>query len=98
MNIKLIVFVTSVTNNQKQGEAFTKEFESDFRPVQGDIIHDSGFHSKYHNGYEVVKVTVDYERNECYVSLSPLMLELEDIPFEEYVNHLLANGWRRLSK
>ena len=49
-----------------------KTFESTFRPAIGDIIDDPGFDPKFHNGYEVVKVTLNYELNKCYVSLRHL--------------------------
>lgn len=97
MKIKLIIFVTSL-NEKGSGEAFIKEFTSEFRPVVGDIIDDPGFHPAFHNGYEVVKVTVNYATSECYVSLKPLAIELEDITFDSYVNHLKANEWKLLSK
>ena len=75
-----------------------KTFESTFRPVRGDIIEDSGFDPRFHNGYEVVKVTVHYERNECYVSLLPLAIEREEISLNDYLDKLVANGWQIISK
>lgn len=48
-----------------------KSFESNFRPVIGDIIDDAGFDSRFYNGYEIAKVTSNYTLNECLVSLAP---------------------------
>lgn len=97
MKIKLIIFVTSL-NDGASGKAFIKEFTSEFRPVIGDIIDDPGFHPAFHNGYEVVKVTVNYATSECYVSLKPLAIELEEFTLNSYVGHLTANGWELISK
>jgi hypothetical protein len=75
-----------------------KTFESDIRPVKGDIIDDPGFHSGFHNGYEIVKVSINYSSNECYVSLTPLAIEIEEITTEIYIEKLEAHGWRVVSK
>ena len=99
MKIKLFIFLTSAKNKENVvNESLIKIFESTFRPVVGDIIEDPGFDPLFHNGYEVVKVTVNYAKQECYVSLSPLAIELEEISLSDYINKLLANGWERVSK
>ena len=99
MKIKLFIFLTSAKNKENVvNESLIKIFESTFRPVVGDIIEDPGFDPRFHNGYEVVKVTVNYAKQECYVSLSPLAIELEEISLSDYINKLLANGWERVSK
>lgn len=92
MYIHFIAFIHSA-HETHPGEVMTKTYSSSIRPVQGDIISDNGFHPKFHNGYEVVKVTLDYSTNECWVSLTPLMIELQDIPIEEYLQHLKKHGW-----
>jgi hypothetical protein len=100
MKIKMIIFLTStkeqIENNRT--EIVMKTVESSIRPVKGDIIDDPGFDSRFHNGYEVVKVTINYVTNECYVSLHPLAIELEEISIEDYINKLVANEWRIVSK
>ncbi|MFG6150191.1 hypothetical protein [Halobacillus sp. B23F22_1] len=96
MKIHFILFAAS-ENEQKQA-LMTKTVASTFRPVQGDIIDDPGFHSKFHNGYEVVKVTINYANEECWVSLSPLALEVQEIRLQDYVDKLLIHGWREFSK
>lgn len=100
MKINLIIFVTSTKQQEEKtrSEILIKTLDSTFRPVQGDIIDDPGFSSKFHNGYEVVKVTVNYDSNECYVSLKPLVLELEDISVDDYIDKLVANNWHIASK
>lgn len=100
MKIKMIIFVTSAKNQNEntRSEMVLKTFESAIRPVKGDIIDDPGFDSGFHNGYEVVKVTLNYETNECVVSLQPLVLELEEISVNNYIDKLLENGWRIVSK
>mgnify|MGYP003464809384 FL=1 len=99
MKIKLYVFLTSTKDKDNtRSEMMMKTVESPFRPVIGDIIEDPGFDQGFHNGYEVVKVTVNYEKNECYVSLSPMAIDLEEISFDDYINKLTANGWEIVSK
>jgi hypothetical protein len=60
-------------------------------PVKGDIIDDPDFDSRFHNGYEVVKVTLNYETNECYVSLHPLAIELEEISINNYIEKFCSS-------
>ncbi|WP_147535755.1 hypothetical protein [Bacillus marasmi] len=100
MKIKMIIFLTSTKEQQEtnRAELMMKTFESTIRPVQGDIIDDPGFDSRFHNGYEVVKVTLNYAKNECFVSLHPLVLELEEMSINEYIEKLLANDWRIVQK
>jgi hypothetical protein len=68
------------------------------RLVKGDIIDDHGFDSRFHNGYEIVKVTINYATNECYVSLHPLAMELEEMSINDYIDKLVANEWHIVSK
>lgn len=99
MKVKMIIFLTSTKEKtENRSEMVMKTFESTIRPVKGDIIDDPGFDSRFHNGYEVVKVTLNYEKNECYVSLSPLVIELEEMTISEYIDKLVANDWRIVSK
>lgn len=100
MKIKMIIFLTSLKNqnDHNRAEIVMKTFESTIRPVKGDIIDDPGFDSRFHNGYEVVKVTINYENNECHVSLHPLVLDLEEISIDDYIDKLVSNGWRIVLK
>lgn len=100
MKINMIIFLTSSKEQLENSrtEIVIKSFESTIRPVKGDIIDDSGFDSRFHNGYEVVKVTINYEKNQCFVSLHPLALELEEIGINDYIDKLVANGWRIVTK
>ena len=64
MKIKMLIFLTS-SKEQKENnssEMVMKTFESTIRPVKGDIIDDPGFDSRFHNGYEVVKVPIRKRR------------------------------------
>ncbi len=100
MKINLAIFISSI-NGQKEsnsGKLLMKTFKSNIRPVKGDIIEDPGFHADYHNGYEVVRVTINYTLNECFVSLHPLVLEREKMKTENYIERLEANGWNIVSK
>ena len=99
MKIKLLIFLTSSKEDKgkHRSELVMKTFESSFRPFLGDIIEDPGFDASYHNGYEVVKVTVNYEKEECYVSMKPVAIDLEELPVEDYIDKLLANGWSIVS-
>lgn len=100
MKIHLLIFITSVHEKAEttRQEMMMKSFESDIRPVKGDIIDDPGFHSGFHNGYEIVKVTISYASNECFVSLTPLVQDHEEITVGIYIEKLEANGWRIVSK
>ncbi|MFJ7466997.1 hypothetical protein ACIQWI_00480 [Peribacillus frigoritolerans] len=97
MKINLMIFITSV-KEQGKNRLMMKTFDSDIRPVTGDIIDDPGFDPGFHNGYEVVKVTINYASNECLVSLNPLAIEIEEIRMEPYLEKLEAHGWRAVSK
>lgn len=100
MKIHLLIFLTSTKEKKESDrtEVMMKTVESTFRPVIGDIIDDPGFDSRFHNGYEVVKVTLNYASDECYVSLHPLALELEEISINDYIEKLVANNWCISSK
>lgn len=98
MKINLILFVSSTKEPHGYATIMMKTFESNIRPVEGDILNDPGFHPQFHNGYEVVKVTIDYASDECWVSLTPLAIELEDIPITTYIENLQAHGWHTVSK
>ncbi|MDQ0231325.1 hypothetical protein [Metabacillus malikii] len=97
MKIHLVIFVSS-TKEPTVGKTLIKTLESNIRPVRGDIIDDSGFHPEYHNGYEVVKCTLKYDTNECFVSLAPLVLEKEDIELHTYIDRLKEHEWRIVTK
>src|SRR4051812_17503597 len=97
MKINLVIFISSIKENNIY-KLMMKTVESDIRPVNGDILDDPGFHPGFHNGYEVVKVTINYASNECFVSLQPLVLEREEIKIETYIEKLEANGWHVFSK
>ncbi|WP_338786067.1 hypothetical protein [Metabacillus sp. FJAT-53654] len=99
MKINLLIFISSVKEQQEKvrQELMVKTFESNIRPVKGDIIHDPGFDPGFHNGYEVVKITINYDMNECFVSLKPLVLEIEEIKVETYIEKLKAHGWHVIS-
>ncbi|MBM7660082.1 hypothetical protein JOC85_000849 [Bacillus mesophilus] len=100
MKINLVIFISSVLEqeNQPNGQLMMKTYESSFRPVIGDILDDPGFHPGFHNGYEVVKVTINYAKEECYVSMQPLVLDREEIKLQTYIENLKAHGWHAVSK
>ena len=100
MKIHLMIFITSVQEQKENNrqELMMKTFESNIRPVKGDIIEDPGFDFGFHNGYEIVKVSINYAANECFVSLTPPAQEIEEITIEVYIEKLVANGWRVVSK
>lgn len=100
MKINLAIFISSINGQTESnsGKLLMKTFKSNIRPVKGDIIEDPGFHADYHNGYEVVRVTINYTLNECFVSLHPLVLEREKMKTENYIERLEANGWNIVSK
>ena len=94
MKIHMMIFVH--TPEGTDAVWLQKTFESNIRPVVGDIIDDPSFSPQFHNGYEVVKVTLNYEHKECWVSLAPLVLELTEIPVADYIEQLQENGWRKV--
>ncbi|PYZ96581.1 hypothetical protein CR205_12790 [Alteribacter lacisalsi] len=95
MNIQCSIFVTSVHHEptKENTNTLVKTFESHFRPAVGDIIDDPGFDPRFHNGYEVAKVFINYSSNECLVSLAPMVIEREEITAAEYMEKLQNNGW-----
>ncbi|MGF2616214.1 hypothetical protein FZC84_00365 [Rossellomorea vietnamensis] len=97
MKINLILFVSSVKEKSPMA-TLMKTFESNIRPCKEDIIADPGFDADFHNGYEVAKVTIDYHADECWVSLSPLAIEKEEITCTAYIEKLKNNGWKVLTK
>ncbi|MFD1737475.1 hypothetical protein ACFSCX_13015 [Bacillus salitolerans] len=99
MKINLLVLVSSYKEQNKNNvSTLIKTIESTIRPVEGDIIDDPGFDPGFHNGYKVVKVTLNYASNTCWVSLSPLEIEAEEISVQSYVNKLEKNGWKVVTK
>jgi hypothetical protein len=97
LNVHLMIFVSSI-NEPEKSAAMMKTFQSSIRPVKGDILDDPGFHPDFHNGYEVVKVTLNYAVGECWVSLSPAAIEVQDIPIETYIENLEGHGWRAVAR
>lgn len=95
MNIHFIIFIPEASNEigEPAGAVMMKTFVSSVRPVAGDVIADPGFHPDYHNGYEVVRVTLDYAEGECWVSMSPMVPELRGMEADDYVKHLSGHGW-----
>ncbi|WP_186579502.1 hypothetical protein [Aquibacillus kalidii] len=98
MKINLLIFISSSKEENNAGEVLMKTFESNIRPIKGDIIEDPGFHPGFHNGYEVVKVTINYASSECFVSLHPLVLEKQEIEMNTYIERLKTHGWKVVSK
>ncbi|MFZ3578777.1 hypothetical protein [Virgibacillus sp. DJP39] len=43
-------------------------------------------------------MTINYASNECYVSLQPIVLELQEIKVESYLEKQEAHGWRAIQK
>jgi hypothetical protein len=96
LNIHLMIFVSSI-NEPEKSAAMMKTIESSIRPVKGDILDDPGFHPDFHNGYEVVKVTLNYAEGDCWVSLAPLAIEVQDINIGTYLKNLELHGWRTVA-
>ncbi|TYP79109.1 hypothetical protein [Paenibacillus methanolicus] len=97
MKIQLVLFLAS-SSEIATSHLMLKTFTSDIRPVRGDLIDDPGFDPRFHNGYEVAKVTISYASEECWVSLAPLAIEAEEMPLADYKAKLAANGWREVTK
>ena len=96
-----MIFISSIKEQKENniGEVVIKTFESNIRPVKGDILDDPGFHPGFHNGYEVFKIiAMNDALNECWVSLCPLEIEREEIEIENYIERLKLNGWCVVSK
>ena len=98
MKINMLLFVTPLSEKAHLSAVMVKSFESGFRPCKGDVIDDPGFHPAFHNGYEVAKVTLNYALNECWVSLTPLVIDKQEIDVETYIAKLQTNGWRVVPK
>lgn len=69
----------------------SKEFESNVIPHVGDKISDSFFKDPHE--YDVVECIINYQEDECYVSLSPLNVETES-QVNYQVEIAKAHGWK----
>lgn len=96
MKLHFIIFVTSL--KETDAVIMQKTFVSTIRPMIGDIIDDPGFSPSFHNGYEFVKVTINYATEECWVSLTPLLPERTDISISKYAERLKTHGWKCVPK
>ncbi len=71
-----------------------KEFNSDIIPHAGDFISDPIWKDPYE--YEVINVNINYEENECYVTVDKLNFEVDD--FDKYVKDCAKlHGWNNYS-
>ncbi|WP_176791279.1 hypothetical protein [Thalassobacillus cyri] len=43
-------------------------------------------------------MTLNYAADTCWVSLSPLAIEVENIEVGRYIEHLEAHGWQEVPK
>lgn len=71
----------------------TKEFQSNVIPHKGDLIYDSLWEDPYE--YEVIEIIINYENDECSVTLAPRKLETNEMEcLKEYVEMSKLHGWK----
>lgn len=68
-----------------------KEFEHDFIPRKGDFLIDAFYYDKefIENSYEVNKVVIDYDINECCIVINPIVIYIEDMRSKTYEELIL---------
>lgn len=70
-----------------------KTFESMIRPMEGDLLDDPGFYAEPYD-YSIIKISINYETDECYVSMMPVRIENMDLKvLHTYIEKLKTNGW-----
>ncbi|MCQ6343507.1 hypothetical protein NPM06_28745 [Bacillus cereus] len=70
-----------------------KTFESMIRPMEGDLLDDPGFYAEPYD-YSIIKISINYETDECYVSMMPVRIENMDLKvLHTYIEKLKMNGW-----
>lgn len=89
-----IVLVHEVSlKDGSSSETLFKAIDSNIRSNQGDIIEDPAFFSYSYNPI-VITVRINYGQDKCYISLSELVLETNDLDdLTEYVINAQINGW-----
>lgn len=60
-------------------------------PHKGDFIADSAFKDPYE--FEVIDVTIDYDEDKCFVSLSPFVAETTEHLLEHATMMQEYHGW-----
>ncbi|MDR9854911.1 hypothetical protein RJP21_14955 [Paenibacillus sp. VCA1] len=69
-----------------------REFESNVIPHIGDFISDSAY--KDPAEYEVAKVSINYYRDECYVSLYPVIIySTNPADIDKVAKMMQSHGW-----
>lgn len=78
---------------QKGWRSITKEFETNIIPHKGDFITDSVWKDPFE--YEVVEVNINYQEDECYISLSAIILETNDKDrLRGYIEMTKLHNWK----
>lgn len=84
-----------VNENSRKFDEFcniTKSIESDAIPHKGDYIEDSLYKDPYE--YEVTNVTLNYQENYCYVSISPMIVDGKDLVKRIKEEIAPLHGWQ----
>lgn len=68
-----------------------KSFDSNVIPHKGDFISDTAFIDPYE--YEVIDVTFSDTEDECYVSLSPVVIQTGDI--NQLKSYIEMTSWHK---
>lgn len=91
MKIHLVQLVTLEDGSHVSG--LMKIFESIIRPMEGDLLDDPGFYAEPYD-YSIIKISINYETDECYVSMMPVRIENMDLKvLHTYIEKLKTNGW-----
>ncbi|WP_214770837.1 hypothetical protein [Exiguobacterium sp. s133] len=91
--MKIVLYQTVHLKTFNKGSTvLTKFFESNTIPHKGDFIEDSIW--KAGDDQEVQSVVINYQKNVCYVNLSPVTLNTEDkVKLTEYENMAKLHEW-----
>lgn len=91
MKVRLSQVISLKTFN-KGCFSMCKEFESNIIPHVGDYIQDSVWKDPYE--YKVVEVKIDYQEDECYVSLESIRFDHDNKEsLKKWCDMVKHHGW-----
>ncbi|MCQ6288740.1 MULTISPECIES: hypothetical protein [Bacillus cereus group] len=91
MKIYVVQLVTLQDGSHVSG--LMKTFKSIIRPMEGDLLDDPGFYAEPYE-YTIIKTSINYETDECYVSMKPILMEtMDEKVLYTYIEKLKMNGW-----
>lgn len=83
---------TITTGDGQSGRQLIKSFASQPVPSVGFKIKDIAFSDP--SEYEVINVAINYENEDCFVYLEPILLESNDTEdLKDFIREYVIHGW-----